>query len=355
MPSVFVVPLLSSVLLAQTPATNPPPPSGAPKEAVVEDGTGPAATTFAGPPPATGGTSTTLPALGSSTGTAAPDVPTPAAVTAEPSSASKLVAVLDLKVEGDVQALANALATVIATDISSRPGLRAVSRNELKSLLSHNADASLLGCDSANCASDVAKLVDAQFVLAGTLGLVPVADANGTRPLLLTLTLIEPSTSAVVSRADVSWRGAAEELVTAVRPTLDRVFDGAAASAYLGHLELFAPDGSTLMVDGKEVGKAPLSAAVRNLPIGVHTVEVTGSGYVPARVDVVVSRNETSVVRVILEEAPYYTQWWFWTAVGAGAAAAVTAGTLIGLQFLDEPPTRVVVKAPLPSFSAVSP
>jgi hypothetical protein len=304
----------------------------------------------------------------------APAEPVPAAGSAapppaaEPSAApelglieapgqERLVAVLDLKTEGDVGALANALATVMAIDISARPALKAVSRNELKSLLAHAADASLLGCDSAACAGDIAKLVDAQLVIAGTLGLVPVAEPGGVRPLVLTLSLIDPNGPAIVQRADLSWRGPPEELVSAVRPLLDKLFDGPAAASYVGGIELFAPEGTTLVIDGKEVGKAPLKEPVRDLAIGVHVVEATAAGFVPLRRDVVVSRNETSVVRVTLEEEPYWTQWWFWTAVGGGAAVAVTAGTTIALLALSQetPPTRVVVKAPLPTTSAVLP
>lgn len=285
----------------------------------------------------------------------APAEPEAAAAPAAP--APKIVAVLDLKTEGDVAALANALATVMATDISGRPELKAVSRNELKSLLAHNADASLLGCDSANCASDIAKLVDAELVVAGTLGQVPVAEPNGVRPLVFTLSLIDPSGPAIVQRADLTWRGPPEEIVGAVRPLLDRLFDGPAAAQYTGGVELFAPPGATLIVDGKEVGTAPLAAPVKDLGIGVHVVQVTAAGYVPAKKDVIVSRNETTVVRFTLEEEPYYTQWWFWTAVGGGAAVAVAAGTTLAVVALSQetPPTRLVVKAPLPATTAATP
>ena len=34
--------------------------------------------------------------------------------------------------------------------------------------------------------------------------------------------------------------------------------------------------------------------------------------------------------RAELEPEPYYTQWWFWTAVGGGAAVALAAGATVG-------------------------
>src|SRR5688572_4369349 len=69
---------------------------------------------------------------------AAPAEPAPAAVV-ETKGGDKLVAVLDLKVEGDAQALANAVVVVVASEITARPAMKAVARNELKALLSQQA------------------------------------------------------------------------------------------------------------------------------------------------------------------------------------------------------------------------
>src|SRR5207253_775067 len=110
--------------------------------------------------------------------------------------------------------------------------------------------------------------------------------------------------------------------------------------------------GVTITVDGKEIGAAPLKTPVKPLSIGVHVVEASGSGYVPARKDVVISKNETTTTRLTLEEEPYYTQWWFWTAVGGGAAVAIGAGTIIAVNTLQQPAapaTRILVKTTLPS------
>ena len=299
-------------------------------------------------------TSPTPPAEPAPAPTPAPDAATTPAPEAPAVEKPKVVAILDLKVEGDAQALANALATVTASDVSARPGLKAVSRNELKALLAHQADASLLGCDSANCAADIAKLADANLVVAGTLGVVKGGEAGpGGKALVLTMSLIDPTGPAIVSRVDVTWRGDPEEMVTVMPPTLDRLFDGAKAANYTGAIELFAPAGVLVSLDGKEVGTAPIKSVVQNLPIGVHVVEVSGSGYVPGRKDVVVSHGETTVARLTLEEEPYYTQWWFWTAVGGGAAVAIGGGTAIAIATLQQPtpPTRVVVKSGLPSLT----
>ncbi len=356
-------PLLFVALLSPTQAAAPPVSAalkGAPAPTAAAPATAPSTATTDAASSTDASTDAPRDASGDASADAAGDASTDASGDAAGDAAApgakagpgKLVAVLDLKVEGDAKALANALSTVMASEISGRPGYRAVSRNELKSLLAHSADARLLGCDSANCATDVAKLVDADLVVAGTLGQVVGGEAGpGGKALLLTLSLIDPSGPAVVQRVDVTWRGDPEEMVTVTAPTLDRLFDGPKAATYTGAVEVFAPEGATVAVDGKDVGTAPLKQKIDGLAIGVHVLDVTQAGAVPGRKDVVVSRGETSVARVVLEEEPYYTQWWFWTAVGGGAAVAVAAGTTIAIATLQQPvpATRILVKTPLPS------
>ncbi|HEY4222559.1 MAG TPA: PEGA domain-containing protein [Myxococcota bacterium] len=294
----------------------------------------------------------------------APPPPAPAAAVIMPpasapvdehAAAPKLVAVLDLKSDADSASLANALATVLASEISARPGYRAVSRNELKSLLAHTADANLLGCQSTNCATDIAKLVDASFVVSGTLGRVA---GSADKALVMTLSLTDVAGPAVIGRVDVTWRSDPDELAQTIAPSLDRLFDGAKAASYTGSAELFAPDSSRVLLDGKELGEAPLKQKIDGLAIGVHTLEASGSGYVTGKKDFAVAHNETTVARLTLDEEPYYTQWWFWTAVGGGAVVAIAGGTAIALATLQTPvpDTHVVVKTPLPtSSSAVTP
>lgn len=267
-------------------------------------------------------------------------------------SDEKIVAILDLKVDGDVSGLANALAAMMASDVEGRAGLRSVSRNELRSLLSSNADAQLLGCDTMNCMSDIARLADARLLVSGSLGLVAAVDGIDARgpALVLALSLIDPAVPVVVGRAEASWRGKPEELVTAVPALLDRLFDGAAAASYVGAVEVFAPEGATVVLDGSPARPGKNTG----VPIGVRTLEVSQAGYITRQLDVAVLRNATSVVRVELEAEPFYTRWWFWTGVGVGVAAAVAGGTVVYLEYASGqkqplPPTVLKVSTPFPS------
>src|SRR5688500_12068608 len=95
------------------------------------------------------------------------DGPTPATPAAEPAAAltehpggappvdgAITVAVLDLKATAGNEGAARALTTLITNEIGSRKGWRAVSRNEVKALLAHQADQRLVGCEETQCIAD---------------------------------------------------------------------------------------------------------------------------------------------------------------------------------------------------------
>src|SRR5690606_25289752 len=113
----------------------------------------------------------------------APSEP-PAAVTAPPAPKTSapaldalqadkqglpLVAVLDLRASDGSEALASALATVVAAELAARDDVRAVSRNELQALVTHKAEQALLGGESVKCAADLGKLVEADLVITGAV------------------------------------------------------------------------------------------------------------------------------------------------------------------------------------------
>lgn len=297
----------------------------APAQAAASDAasSGTAGTPATGPGPTTAGT---------------PDTAVPTAAPAPSDPGRRLVAVLDLRHGAEDDALANALAAVLTAEVATREGLRAVSRNELMAVLSHKAEQALLGCDSVKCAADIAALVEADFVVAG--GIERAGNA-----FVFTLTLIDPTVPEVKQRVEAVWRSAPEEMTLLARPFVDRLFEGPAATAYAGAVEVLAPAGAALRIDGQPLGQAPLAHAVPALPIGVHRVEVVQPGYQSAERDVVVQRGETTIVRIELEPEPLWRQWWFWAAAGGTAAVATAAGTMFGLWYLQETSeARVVVK-----------
>lgn len=242
-----------------------------------------------------------------------------------PASAERIVAVLDFKPGIGAEGVAEALTTVVTAEVGARAGLKAISRNEIKAIVANQANAALLGCETPSCAADLAKLAHADLVIAGTVE--KLGEAH-----VLAMTLIDPSVPAVLDRQEVAWRGAPAAMVGLARPYVDRLFAEGKAASYEGALEVFAPEGALVIVDGKELGRAPLAAAVRGLSTGVHTIDVVRDGYDSHHGEVIVARNETTIARVELVEQPFYTQWWFWGATGG--AVLVAGGVVAGITTL---------------------
>jgi hypothetical protein len=268
-----------------------------------------------------------------------PDVAA-AVITAIAPASDRIVAVLDFKPGLGAEGTAEALTTVVTAEVGARAGLKAISRNEIKAIVANQANAALLGCETPACAADLAKLANADLVIAGTVERLGAAH-------VLSMTLIDPSVPAVLDRQEVAWRGAPDKMVGLARPYVDRLFAEGKAASYEGALEVFAPDGALVVVDGKELGRAPLAAPVRGLASGVHTIDVARDGFDSHHGEVIVARNETTIARVELVEQPFYTQWWFWGATGGAVlvAGGVVAGiTTLGiLEAAKDKPASVVL------------
>jgi len=98
--------------------------------------------------------------------------------------------------------------------------------------------------------------------------------------------------------------------------------------------------GASVSIDGKAVGKLPLS---RKLVAGAYVVKVERENYRPwsMTVTIVAGRDMEIPVKLIgadqnvdpapvATSAPLYRRWWFWTAVGvvaAGAGVGIYLGT----------------------------
>lgn len=276
-------------------------------------------------------------------------LPAPSAVAADEvthavaaSDGEKQVAVLDFKASAGLEPLADALASMAVAELAALDGYRAVSRNELKSVLVHKADAAMLGCDTVACIGGVGKLVDAQVVLVGSVD--KVGDAH-----VLALSLVDPTVPAVLERAEAAWRGAPDGMLPLMRPMIARLIAGPNAATHVGAIDVLTEEGARVVVDGKEVGLAPLAAPITGLASGVHRVQVEKDGAVPHDGDVVVAHHETTIARVVLEEIPFTQQPWFWiTTVGTGLiAAGTTTGIVVYALATAQQPTRVVL-APKP-------
>jgi hypothetical protein len=273
--------------------------------------------------------------------TSAPAAPPPTTTQAATTTTEPVVvAVLDLKAAAGAEAQGQALTTMLTAEVAGLAGKRAISRNELKALWSHQADAQLAGCAEVQCMADVAHLVNANMILSGD-----VQRLNGATALGLTLFDVAGGDARVVGRQEAAWRGSDQDLLLLARPLVQRLFDAEHAASHTGRIELLAPEGALVVVDGKEVGTAPLPTSLDGLATGAHRIGLRKDGFAPLDLDVVVARGETTVARGELVEIPWTDQPWFWWTAGGvvlvagGAAAGVTA-----LAFLNQPTTVVVGK-----------
>lgn len=257
---------------------------------------------------------------------------------------TKLVAVLDLKPTAGSEAAAAALTTMLVSEVAAVDGHKAISRNELKSILSHSADAQLAGCNEPRCAADVAHLVNADVLVTGTVDKVGGAT-------VVSLSLIDAGSTdattgpAILGRQEAAFRGADDQLLTLVRPLTQRLFDAPNASKHMGSLEVFSEDGVLVVVDGKEIGKTPV-ASLKDIPTGVHTVGFSKDGRVSQATDVVVARNEPTVVRVELVEESIFEQPWFWASAGGAVLVAGGLTTWAVLSTSQPGPSTLVLGKP---------
>jgi hypothetical protein len=101
------------------------------------------------------------------------------------------------------------------------------------------------------------------------------------------------------------------------------------------------PEGGTVLVDGRELGTAPVEESVG---AGTHKVAVRLPGYIETATTVVVSVGERRAVTVRLGQGTPITQkWWFWTGLGT----LIASGAIITFAATTE---RGADKGTIPPF-----
>lgn len=290
------------------------------------------------------------------------DQPLPAAPEVEPATAPgpspdsralaveqpRSVAVLDLRSTEATEAIARALTVVVTSEVAATRGYRVISRNDLRTMLTHQTDGQLLGCTDVRCMADIGRLAAADLIVAG--GVERLEEA-----LVFSLELIDPTVPRVVERQTATWRDGPDRMVELARPYVDRLLSGSRAQTFHGDLEVIAPAGASVTIDGNASGIAPLAHPVTGLSTGVHRIEAHLAGYVPGGMDVVVVRGETALARIamVTEESrrPWYGRWWVWGSIGGGLALLGGTGIAVAIaSTLNNPkPTGLSFTAPFPT------
>lgn len=256
------------------------------------------------------------------------------------------VAVLDLKASDNDAPVANALASVLTAELGRRDDVTAVSRNEVRALLEQQSTAAMLGCESEKCAADLAKVLDADAIVAGSVDFLDGAH-------VVSLSYIDPAGAVETRRLEWTWRGPTAELVTLAGPAVHTLVLGDAAAGLTGRLQVDTEDGAEIVVDGESRGAAPLAEPLAGLAIGVHDVLVRKDGFTERQTSVAVAADETAYASVPLEALPFYAQGWFWGTVAAASAGVLVASAsvtaFVVAASIPLPPKTIDVKGELPA------
>ena len=199
-------------------------------------------------------------------------------------------------------------------------------------------------CQGADrCLARLGRYLKARYVVTGNL-------ASLGSNYVVTLKLVDSKTGKAVRSISEPLSGKAEKLIVAVRLAAYRLL---APEKLLGSLQVLVNHADAkIFVDGKFKGKSPLRSPITGLKVGKHTLKIVHDEFLDLirKVDVRFQKTTKARVKLIKPQqkkalppptpkgpivkdhpTPFYSTWWFWTAVGIGAAAlGATAGWAIG-------------------------
>jgi hypothetical protein len=261
-----------------------------------------------------------------------PQPPPPAAAPTPSSSTTKgAYALFRLDPLGIAPDIVEQLERILRVELERVLGQTLPSRAEVEKVASQNKK--LAGCTAdPECLAPLARALKAQRIVAGNVG--GLGDSY-----VVNLKLVDAAEARELRRVAATLRGSPEELIDEIRVAAFRLV---APERLTGSVALLSDvPGAAVTLDGKPVGVTPLAAPLANVPVGVHKIVVTREGFsafeedVPVRFEkttqvVVRQRATTKKAQRLLDASgqPFYTKWWFWTAVGV-----VAVGVGIGVGF----------------------
>ncbi|OGQ11034.1 MAG: hypothetical protein A2138_04435 [Deltaproteobacteria bacterium RBG_16_71_12] len=258
-----------------------------------------------------------------------PAPPAPAARCAEPTGAQVRVMVMDLAVDPRFASQRGALGQIVAEEAARVRGYQILSAEEVRTVLTQEANKQLMGCDDSSCLAELAAALDAALVISGRV------DASSDGTAVVALSVLNTHALVVLNRVTFSWGGADDQLPNVVR-TAAQTLVLAPSERPPGAVRVLGVAGSAqVFVDGVA---SLASEAFGGLSIGPHEVTVTDQGKVPVTVWAVVTSGAVTDVEVVLEDQPTSAAW-LWlggaAAVIGGGALALGAALVLGKGTVD--------------------
>jgi len=190
---------------------------------------------------------------------------------------------------------------------------------------------SLQNCTGeVGCLVSVGKLLGVDRVISGNVGGLAGS-------YVVNLKIVDVEEARELRRIQEPISGDPDQLIEAVRVA---AYGLVAPERLRGAIAVLADQpAAEVYLDGKLVGKTPLPQ-VHGLQVGDHVLRVSKGGYTDVVQNVQVRFQKTAQVVVKLQAPkvakgkappkprrvdrpyPWYTRWWFWTAVGVVAAGA---------------------------------
>jgi len=246
--------------------------------------------------------------------------PKPAAA---PSTGPKLL-VLDLAdVGAGAESTSSISAAVSSQAIKSYPGT-VVTSQQLALALDASAIQQLMGCAAEQCMTDIARQVEAERVLGGSVA--KVGD-----DVVITLLVVEVKTGARVASEQRKVPLYQEMTFYAAKELTAKVLTGRATSDLVPVRVIASESDAMVIVDGAERGLAP---QVLSLDPGQHEVRVERDGYVSWRTMVTIEEGAPVLVdaQLVAESFPL---WPVALAVAGMSALTATGGMAAGLVALE--------------------
>lgn len=211
-------------------------------------------------------------------------------------------------------------------------------------------DRSLQACTGdVSCLAKAGSALGVARIISGNVG--GLGDSY-----VVNLKLVDVSKAQEVRRVQETISGSPDQLIEAIRVA---AYGLVAPERLRGALAVLANvPGAEVYLDGRLLGRTPLPVQ-RDLPVGSHRLRVTKAGFTDALQLVQVRFQKTAQVvftlsvpegadrpssmpRELRRPMPWYTRWWFWTAVGvvaagAGAALGYALGKSSGINCSAEP------------------
>jgi TolB-like protein len=181
------------------------------------------------------------------------------------------LAVLDLSAAGASADLAASLTTAVASELDRLEVFSIISRQEIRAMLSYEAQKQALGCDAgSSCLAEIGGALGVRYLVSGTIG--KVGDAYA-----FNLVLTDIDTAKVESRVSENVKEQGKLLDVTARSSKVLV-SKILADRQATLLVTCAEKGALVKIDGQIVGSTPLPR--RKISWGPHLVEVEKTGFV---------------------------------------------------------------------------